>query len=62
MTLRSVEGKLPFIELNGEHLQDSELIIEYLIKHFNIDTDSGLSEQQQGMVRAVSRMIEHATH
>lgn len=61
MTLRSVEGKLPFIELNGVHYQDSQLIICHLIKHFGLEAYDGLSEEQKGHVRAVSRMLDHGT-
>jgi hypothetical protein len=62
MTLRSVEGKLPFIELNGVHYADSQLIICHLYKHFGLEKeDTLLTEEQKGMVRIVSRMLDHAT-
>ncbi|KAI1695067.1 failed axon connection [Ditylenchus destructor] len=59
LSLRSKEGKMPFVELNGEQIADSQLIILALMKHFSI-TDN-LSPEQDGMVRAISRMVEHGT-
>ncbi|KAI1691796.1 RNA recognition motif domain-containing protein [Ditylenchus destructor] len=59
LSLRSKEGKVPFVELNGEQIADSQLIILALMKHVSI-TDN-LNPEQEGMVRAISRMVEHGT-
>lgn len=55
-TRRSKEGKLPFIEFNGEHIADSQLIIFRLQKYFKID--DGFTGEDRGVARAVDRMIE----
>ncbi|KAE9548726.1 hypothetical protein FO519_008063 [Halicephalobus sp. NKZ332] len=52
---RSQKGLLPFIELNGEQIADSEFIIEHLSKHFNIKDNSPKEISAAG--RAVSRII-----
>ncbi|VDK59909.1 unnamed protein product [Cylicostephanus goldi] len=53
---RSQYGKLPFVELNGEHIADSQVIINRITKHFNIKelTDP----KNRAIARAVERMTE----
>lgn len=56
---KSVEGKVPFIELNGQQYHDSQLIIKKLIEHFKKeDIDGWLTDEQKGVAYAVYVMIE----
>jgi hypothetical protein len=51
---------LPFIELNGEQVADSQLIIHRLQQHFPHTADQ-LDDQQQAIARSIERMIEGST-
>uniref|UniRef100_A0A1I7T6Q3 Thioredoxin-like_fold domain-containing protein n=1 Tax=Caenorhabditis tropicalis TaxID=1561998 RepID=A0A1I7T6Q3_9PELO len=55
-TVRSRNGLLPFIELNGEHIADSSLIETRLKSHFNIPS---LSPEQEAQSIALSKMTDH---
>jgi len=54
---RGEKGLLPFIELNGEHVADSEFIIQHVSAHFNIKENS--SKEVAAAGRAVSRMTDN---
>ncbi|EGT39143.1 hypothetical protein CAEBREN_05934 [Caenorhabditis brenneri] len=52
----SRNGALPFIELNGEHIADSDLIETRLRKHFNIPS---LPPQQEAQSVAITRLADN---
>uniref|UniRef100_A0A1I7TFF8 Glutathione S-transferase n=1 Tax=Caenorhabditis tropicalis TaxID=1561998 RepID=A0A1I7TFF8_9PELO len=53
---RSRNGTLPFIELNGEHIADSDLIEIRLRQHFNI---ASLPSDQEAHATALTRMVDN---
>lgn len=57
---RSKYGLLPFVELNGEQLADSQLILLALQKHFGA-RDLNLSQEQFGFARALDRLADGHT-
>jgi len=56
----SSKGQIPFIELNGRQHADSDNIIEFLIKEFNLSLDSRLSAKQLADKRAYTVLLEHS--
>lgn len=59
MKYRSKKGLLPFVELNGEEIADSALIIKELSQKFNNDLDAGLTAEQRNLAHATISMIEN---
>lgn len=59
MKYRSKKGLLPFIELNGEEINDSALIIKELSQKFNKDLDADLTPEQKVLAHATISMIEN---
>ena len=59
MKFRSKKGLLPFIELNGEEIADSAVIIKELSQKFDKDMDSGLDNGQKNVSHAMISMIEN---
>ncbi|VVC30135.1 Thioredoxin-like fold,Glutathione S-transferase, C-terminal-like,Failed axon connections,Metaxin [Cinara cedri] len=59
MKYRSKKGQLPFVELNGEEIADSTLIIKELGQKFGKDIDAGLSQEQRNISHAMISMIEN---
>ncbi|XP_018567833.1 failed axon connections isoform X1 [Anoplophora glabripennis] len=59
MKYRSKKGQLPFVELNGEEIADSAIIIKELSQKFGHDLDAGLSIEQRNLAHATISMIEN---
>jgi len=57
--VRSKRGLLPFIELNGEEICDSDIIIKTLAKKFEKEMDEGLSNEQKNVQHAMVTMVEN---
>lgn len=55
---RSSEGKLTWIEYNGQEVADSEFCIQFINKTFNIDLDKNFSDEEIGAGRAIQRMVD----
>lgn len=59
MKYRSKKGQLPFVELNGEEIADSSVIIKELSQQFNKDLDVILDNSQKNVSHAMISMIEN---
>jgi hypothetical protein len=47
------------VELNGEEIPDSALIISKLSQHFGVDPDANLSKDEKNVSHALISMIEN---
>ncbi|XP_017080640.1 failed axon connections isoform X1 [Drosophila eugracilis] len=59
MRFRSKKGQLPFIELNGEEIADSAIIIKELSSKYEKNLDSGLTAEQRNVSYATIAMLEN---
>ena len=53
--------QIPYIELNGESLSDSNLIISKLTEQFGVSLDNDLTREQLAMSHAATSMVENYT-
>jgi len=58
---KSKKGQLPFVELNGEEVADSDVIIRRLSDHFDQDLDQVLTGEQRSISHAFSVMLDQFT-
>lgn len=56
------KGKNPWIELEGERIGDTEIIIELLARQTGYDIEAGLTVEQRALSHAVRRMVEEHFH
>lgn len=61
LKFKSKKGQLPFVELNGEEIADSDIIIRQLSKHFEKDVDAGLTTEQRSVSHAFCSMLNNHT-
>jgi len=59
MKYKSKKGQLPFVEVNGEEIADSAMIIKELASRYNQDLDAGLSPEQKNVAHATISMLEN---
>jgi len=57
----SKKGQIPYIELNGEQIADSNIIIPKLKEHFDVNPDVGLRSEENAIGHAVTMMLENNT-
>ena len=61
-TRKGPKGKNPWVEINGEAMGDTELIIRRLQREHQVDLDSFLTREQGAVGLAVTRMVEEHLH
>ncbi|XP_011505245.1 PREDICTED: failed axon connections isoform X2 [Ceratosolen solmsi marchali] len=59
MKFRSKKGQLPFIELNGDEIEHSKIIMRELGQKYDKDIDAVLSTDQRSVSHATISMIEN---
>ena len=59
---RGPKGKNPWIELDGERIGDSEIIVGMLASRFGFDIDANLSAEERARGHAIRRMLEEHFH
>lgn len=58
---KSKKGQLPFVELNGQEVADSDIIIQELSGHFKHDLDTDLTADQRNVSHAFISMLNNHT-
>jgi glutathione S-transferase len=61
MKFKSKKGQLPFVELNGKEIADSDIIIRELSQYFDKDLDFGLTDEQKNVSHAFESMLNNHT-
>lgn len=59
---KAPKGKVPYVDIDGELVGDSQLIIERLKEKHRLTLDDHLSPEQRALGHAVRRMLEEGTY
>lgn len=57
----SKKGQIPYIELNGEQIADSNIIIPKLKQYFNVNPDARLTLAEHAVSHTITMMLENHT-
>ena len=57
----SSKGQIPYIELNGEQIPDSNIIIEKLKEKFHVDPEKDIPTADLAVGHAATVMVENHT-
>ena len=60
MTFSKATAQIPYIVYNNEEYAESNLIIDFLNETFNLDATEGLSDEQQAVTRAFTKLAEES--
>lgn len=60
--LKAPKGKVPYIELEGRMMGDSQLILEHLAERFGVTMDAGLDPEARARGHVIRRMLEEGTY
>lgn len=60
--LQAPKGKIPYVELDGVRMGDSQLIVEELTRRHAVSLDAGLGPGEAAVGRAFRRMLEEGTY
>ena len=58
----SKKGKMPWIEFNGQEVADSNFCIRFLMREFDVDIDSHLTNTEKAIAHSVRTMLEENTY
>uniref|UniRef100_T1JRY4 GST N-terminal domain-containing protein n=1 Tax=Tetranychus urticae TaxID=32264 RepID=T1JRY4_TETUR len=61
MRYKSSKGDMPFVELNGREIAETDVIVEELSKEFKVDLNSDLTADQKVIAHALESMLENHT-
>jgi glutathione S-transferase len=59
---KAPKGKVPFVEIDGKLLGDSQFIIEHLKRTYGDPLDANLTPEQVAIGHTVRRMLEESTY
>ncbi|AKF09156.1 Hypothetical protein DB32_006305 [Sandaracinus amylolyticus] len=59
---RAPKGKIPYVEIDGRLIGDSQLVIDELVRRHGDTLDAQLDSKQRAIGHAVRRMLEEGTY